>query len=146
MKFIFLLSHIAFGVLSTLLAAVALHYSLIDNFKKTIRFALSEFIASSLATIAAALYYVLYYQTDKKIILDGQLPITHSVFMEVKEHAFILFFLLSIYFQLRIWFTAIDNSTTFKRESRMVLISIVCLGLLMSAMGIIVNMGFRVNQ
>ena len=110
------------------------------------RFILFEFVATSVTLITAAIYYVVYYQTDKHIITEGKLPMAHSVFMEVKEHSFIMFFLLSLYLQFRIRFTDISDSTSFNKENKMILMGIIFLGLLMSAMGIIVNMGFRVNQ
>lgn len=146
MKFVFLILHILLGVSGTILATIALHYSIVNNTGKMIRFAFAEFVATSLALLAAALYYIRYYQDDKHIIISGKLPMAHSVFMEVKEHSFILFFLLSLYFQLRIKFTDTTDTISFKKETEMVFICIIFLGLLMSAMGIMVNMGFRVNQ
>ena len=146
MKFVFLLLHVLFGVTGTILAAVALHYCFIQNRKRIIQFALFEFISTSFALITGAVYYIFYYQLEKHIILDGKFPVAHSVFMEVKEHSFILFFLLSVYYQLRIRFTHSGNEAAFISESKMVLLCILFLGLLMSAMGILVDMGFRINQ
>ncbi len=135
-----------FGVTGTILAAVAMHYCFIENRKRIIQFATLEFISSSFALIAGGIYYIFYYQSEKSIIINGEFPMAHSMFMEVKEHSFIVFFLLSLYFQFRIHFTETKNDAAFNNESKMVLACILFLGILMSAMGILVDVGFRINQ
>ncbi len=145
-KFSFLALHILFGVAGTFLAAIALHFRLLNDGKKVNQFAFYEFLSSMLALVTAGVYYIIFYQPDKAIIINGKFPLAHELFMEVKEHVFIMFFLLSLYLQFRFWFTETEKDISFIKESKTVLILIIFLGVFMSVMGILVNIGFRVNQ
>ena len=145
-KFSFLAAHLFFGVGGNLFAIASLHFLLLGKQVKMVRFSFFEFLCSLLTVVSGACYYIFYYQPDKIKIITGKFPAAHNVFMEVKEHAFIMFFLISIYLQFRIFFTVNLESPNFKAESKMVLISIILLGLLMSVTGFMVNTGFRINQ
>ncbi len=46
--------------------------------------------------VAAGYWYVVYYATDKAIILNGAWPFAHNLFMESKEHAFFITLVLSL--------------------------------------------------
>jgi hypothetical protein len=111
-----------------------------------VNYSLAEFFASFISFITASLYYVLFYQADKYIIVEGYFPFAHSLFMEVKEHTFIIFILLSLYLQLRIRFSNKHLQIDFLKEIRVILVSLIILGIFISMMGIVVNMGFRINQ
>ncbi len=111
-----------------------------------VNYSLAEFLASGVSFITAAFYYVIFYQADKHIIVEGNFPLAHTLFMEVKEHTFILFILLSLYLQLRIRISNINMQTEFNKEVKVILVSLIMLGIFISLMGIIVNIGFRINQ
>jgi hypothetical protein len=111
-----------------------------------VNYSLAEFFASFISFITASLYYVLFYQADKHIIVEGYFPFAHLLFMEVKEHTFIIFILLSLYLQLQIRFSNKQLQIEFLKEIRVILVSLIILGVFISMMGILVNIGFRINQ
>jgi hypothetical protein len=111
-----------------------------------VNYSLAEFFTSCFSFITASIYYVYFYQTDKHIIVEGNFPLAHTLFMEVKEHTFILFILLSLYLQLRIRLSNSNVQIEFNKEVKVILISLIMLGVFISMMGIIVNIGFRINQ
>jgi hypothetical protein len=45
-------------------------------------------------------YYVVFYHTDKALILKGPVPWAHSYFMETKEHLFFIPLILALYLPL----------------------------------------------
>ena len=45
----------------------------------------------------AGYWYVVYYGPEKAIIKAGPWPFAHSIFMEVKEHVFLMLLLLATY-------------------------------------------------
>jgi hypothetical protein len=130
----------------TVYAILSLHYLINSEQNKFKKHATLECICTLIAAFAGGWHYVNYYQQDKAIILSGAFPMAHSLFMEVKEHLFIVLILISLFLQVRIRFTHVEFNAEFQKESKGILYSIVILGLAMSALGIIVNMGFRVNQ
>jgi hypothetical protein len=126
---------------------ISLHYLFKSSGRKFTKYAVLEFVFTLLTTFTGGIHYVDGYQQDKKIILNGSFPLAHSLFMEVKEHLFIALLLISLFLQVRIHFTHFSfNDPAFQQESKTILVSIIALGLIMSLLGIIVNMGFRINQ
>ena len=124
---------------------ISLRYVYDSKWEKFKRFSLLEFIATIMSMFGGGWYYVNDYQKDKHLILNGKFPMAHLLFMEVKEHLFITFFLISLFLQLRIYFTQVSYDKLFQKETKVVLYSMVFLGLMMAIMGLFVSMGFRVN-
>jgi hypothetical protein len=146
-KILLIVSHVLLGVLGTVCAMLSLHHLIRSSTKKFVRYAVLEFVFTLSTTFTGGLHYENGYQEDKKIILNGSFPLAHSLFMEVKEHLFITLLLISLFLQVRIHFTRFNfNDRGFQREGKTILVSIIILGLLMSLLGVVVNMGFRINQ
>jgi hypothetical protein len=53
-----------------------------------------------LAWLLGGWYYVVFYHTDKALILKGPYPGAHSFFMETKEHLFFIPLILALYLPL----------------------------------------------
>jgi ABC-type uncharacterized transport system YnjBCD permease subunit len=145
-KFGILFLHVFFGMLSTVFASISLHYNSKNDSIKILNYSLMEFFASLITFISASIYYVYFYQADKHIVVNGKFPIAHTLFMEVKEHTFILYILLSLYLQMRLRFSYEQVQKNFNKEIKVVLVSLVMLGIFISILGIAVNIGFRINQ
>src|SRR5580658_6229116 len=50
-----------------------------------------------LAFLIGGYWYVVFYKSDKAIILKGPWPLAHSFFMETKEHLVIMLLMLATY-------------------------------------------------
>ena len=146
MKFVILFLHVCLGMAGTFFSALALHHLKLNNNAALLRWMRFEFFSSVLCTFFAALYYLQYYQPDKHILTNGKFPMAHFFMMEVKEHSFIFFILLSLYFQLRLFFSGFRQEEQFVKESEVVIWCLIILSSLMSLMGLVVNFGFRINQ
>ena len=87
--------------------------------------------------------YVVFYKTDKSIILKGPWPFAHNFFMETKEHLVIMLLLLATYLPI-----AARNNLTANRGARQLVLCvcglIVLMGLLMEGDGGIIAMGVKV--
>ena len=73
------------------------------GFLKT--FSLISFLSYAASWATAAYYYVLLYgKAVKPVILAGKYPWAHTIFMESKEHIFLLIPFLSLLTAAIIWF------------------------------------------
>jgi hypothetical protein len=145
MKALLIIMHVVFGVSGTVMALIALHYLKVNKWKAFKTFSFVEFLVTCISFITGGIYYLTDYQKDKLIILAGDHPWAHSLFMEVKEHLFLSFFLLSLFLQLRLAFTNYEQDIEFRKESQTVLKVLVATGLVISFMGFMISMGFRVT-
>jgi len=95
-----------------------------------------------LAFLIGGYWYVVFYKTDKNIILKGPWPFAHNFFMETKEHLVIMLLLLVTYLPI-----AAANDLA-NRGARQVMLwvsgLIVLLALLMEGEGGIIAMGVKV--
>jgi hypothetical protein len=48
-------------------------------------------------------WYLHFYPADKALILHGPWPFAHNLFMETKEHLFLLVLILSLYLPIAAW-------------------------------------------
>ena len=95
-----------------------------------------------LSFLIAGYWYVVFYKTDKAIILKGPWPFTHNFFMETKEHLVILLLLLTTYLPI----AAASNLATNKEARRVVLWvagMVILLALVMEGDGGAVAMGVK---
>lgn len=104
---------------------------------------MAEFALTLLSFLAGGLYYVLYYQDEKQIILNGPAPHAHTFFMEVKEHVFFILVLLSLYlFVITRGLHATINDHKIKLI-KMTLMAIFALGFFMIAFGEFIDAGVK---
>jgi uncharacterized membrane protein YwaF len=97
---VILMAHVVFGV-GCLLAAVWLFvdvwHASETNLGRIRIIAWSAAACMWAAFIIAGYWYVVWYPSDKAIILKGPWPWAHSFFMETKEHLVIMLLLLTTY-------------------------------------------------
>ena len=141
-----LLAHPTVGALG-ILAAVwvfveALNAS--DQNKSRIRaasLAVSAFIWASY--VVGGYWYVTFYYADKARIVAGPWPFAHSIFMETKEHVFLLLLLLATFLPI----AAFNNLAISRGARNLVLWSsalVVLIGLVMEGAGAFISMGVKV--
>jgi len=97
-----------------------------------------------LAFVVAGYFYVLFYKTDKAIILKGPWPFAHNFFMETKEHLVIMLLMLATYLPI----AAAGNLWVNQGARRVVLWVagiIILLALTMEGEGGIIAMGVKVG-
>lgn len=113
-------------------------YAVVEVFSWTAVFA---FIAS---WITGAYYYVAYYgKAVKPRILDGGYPFAHQVFMEAKEHVFILIPFLAIVSALGVCVLRYEEDATLKRAVAIIAGVTLVLGVLAAAAGILISGAVR---
>src|SRR3989344_4108764 len=145
---ILLIAHIIFGLLGVI-AFYAVWMGLLKH-KPSPRFlkfsSLWGFIALVLSWFTGGYYYVAYYGTTvKPVIKAGGYPWAHALFMEAKEHVFLLLPFLAAVVALVIWFwsermeteTATPLGSGFQIKRSLVLLSglITVLGIIITLAG-----------
>ncbi|HEY1047329.1 MAG TPA: hypothetical protein VGF79_12865 [Bacteroidia bacterium] len=137
-------------VLSGTLGSSAALWAMVDlkniengSAKRVSNACMAEFVLTLLSLLAGGLYYVLFYQDEKQIILNGPSPIAHTFFMEVKEHVFFILLLLSLYLFVitRHLHAAIDVQKI--RLIKITLMAIFTLGFLMIGFGEFIDAGVK---
>jgi len=97
-----------------------------------------------LAFVFAGYFYVLFYKTDKAIILKGPWPFAHNFFMETKEHLVIMLLMLATYLPI-----AASGDLWVNQGARRVVLwvagIIIMLALAMEGEGGIIAMGVKVG-
>ncbi len=101
-----LLAHATFGVLGTLSAVWVFVETLNareQNAWRIRRAALAVAIYMVLAWIFGGYWYLHYYPVERAMILKGSWPFAHTLFMETKEHLFLMTLILSLYLPIAAW-------------------------------------------
>jgi hypothetical protein len=96
-----------------------------------------------LAYLVGGYWYLVFYYTDKAIILKGPWPFAHSFFMEMKEHVAIMLLLLATYLPI----AAASNTAANKAARKIVLWVvglIVMIGVAIDGAGAIIGIGVKV--
>jgi hypothetical protein len=140
-----LLAHPTFGALG-ILAAVWVFVEALNakngNQKRlqTASLATAGFIWA--AYLIGGYWYVLYFAADKARILAGPWPVSHTFFMETKEHVFLGLLLLATFLPI----AAFNNVAANKGARTLVLWSaafVVLIGLAMEGAGAVISMGVK---
>ncbi len=132
--------HVATGVIGSFLPIYIFLESLkhIDkiNIKKVRQNALISFIFILISWVVAGIYYVqVYGPIVRGPILDNK-PIVHFVFMESKEHLFLIIPFLSLLVLLLSWFKLTDE---YKKILRTSVLFLVILTIYMCVAGYIIT-------
>lgn len=97
-----------------------------------------------LTYIIAGYWYVVYYGSDKAIIKLGPWPFAHNIFMEVKEHVFLMLLLLSSYLPI-----VANKSIASNKSARKVLLwvsgLIIPISLFMEGSGAIISSAVKIG-
>ena len=140
-----LMAHVVFGV-GCLLAAVwifvdVLHASAANQARiRRMSWALAAAMWSAFLT--GGYWYVVFYKTDKSLILRGPWPFAHDYFMETKEHFVITLLLLATYLPI----AASNNLAANKDARRLVLVVaglVAALALMAEGHGAMIAMGVK---
>jgi len=145
MKDVLLFLHPTFGVLG-LLAAVWVFVEALNasdaNRRRLWLASLAVAACFVLTWVLGGWYYVVFYHTDKALILEGPYPWAHSFFMETKEHLFFIPLILALYLPLVTRFR-IDVNRTARAMALVVAGLIVLNGLALEGAGAIIDWGAK---
>src|ERR1700677_128472 len=95
-----LLAHATVGVLGTLSALWVFVEALNareQNVERIRRIALAGAFFMCAALILGGYWYLHFYPAERALILKGPWPFAHNLFMETKEHLFLMTLILSLY-------------------------------------------------
>jgi hypothetical protein len=141
-----LLAHATFGVLGTLSAVWVFVETLNareQNAWRIRRAALAVAIYMGLAWIFGGYWYLNFYPVERAMILKGPWPFAHTLFMETKEHLFLMTLILSLYLPIAAW----DELHVRAAARKMVLcvaMLIVLTGLSIEGAGAVIDHGVKV--
>jgi hypothetical protein len=97
-----------------------------------------------LAYLIGGYWYVVFYSTDKALILKGPWPFAHEFFMEMKEHVVLMLLLLATYLPI-----ASSSNLFVNKSSRNVVLwvagLIALIGMAMDGSGAIIGMGAKIG-
>jgi|SRR3989344_2848836 len=97
-----------------------------------------------LSWITGAYYYVVYYGVEvKPRIVEGEFPWAHQVFMEAKEHVFLLIPFLAVVVLLAVYALREHENPALKSATSALIATALVLGVFVAAAGIIVSGGVR---
>ena len=145
MNEVIMMAHVFFGVaclVSTVWVFVEALNASEANQARIRRASRAAAVFMWLAFVVAGYFYVLFYKTDKAIILKGPWPFAHNFFMETKEHLVIMLLLLVTYLPI----VTAGNLVANKDARRVVLWVaglIVLLALIMEGNGAVIAMGVK---
>ena len=142
---IILFAHPTFGVLG-ILAAVWVFVEALNastgNRQRLRAAALLVTIFMVLAWLFGGYWYLVYFPTEKALILGGPWPFAQDLFMETKEHLFFVLLILSFYLPV----VAAADLTSSRGARAMVMVVagfIVLNGLAIEGAGAVVNHGAK---
>jgi hypothetical protein len=143
---VILMTHVLFGMLcivtSVWVFVDVLHASEANQARiRTMSLAVAVFMW--LAYLIGGYWYVLFYSTDKALILKGPWPFAHNFFMEMKEHVALMLVLLTTYLPI-----AASSNLFSNRSARSLVLCvaalIVLIGMVLDGSGAIIGMGAKV--
>ncbi len=145
MNEILLMTHVFFGVLCVISSVWVFVDSLSaseSNLRRIRLLSRACAIFMFIAFVIAGYWYVIYYKTDKALILKGPWPFSHNFFMETKEHLAIMLLMVVSYLPI-----ATSNNLATNKEARSVVLCvsaiIALLALAMEGEGAIIAMGVK---
>jgi hypothetical protein len=141
-----LLAHATLGVLGTLSAVWVFVEALNareQNAERTRTAALAVAFFMVAAWVIGGYWYLHYYPAERALILKGPWPFAHNIFMETKEHLFLMTLILALYLPI----AARDRLYSNRAARRMVLsvaMLIVLTGLSIEGAGAVIDHGVKV--
>jgi hypothetical protein len=141
-----LLTHAGLGVLGILSALWVFVEALNareENAKRIRNASLAAAIFMIAAWIVGGDWYLHYYPADEALILKGPWPFAHNLFMETKEHLFLLTLILSFYLPIAA-FQKLHANASARKMVLWVALLIVANGMAIEGFGAIVNHGAKI--
>ena len=142
-----LLAHATFGVLATLSAVWVFVEALNardQNLQRIRTAALAVAIFMVAAWILGGYWYLHFYSVERAMILRGPWPFAHNVFMETKEHLFLMTLILSFYLPI-----AARDKLASNAAARSMVLSVAALialsGLALEGSGAVIEHGVKVE-
>jgi hypothetical protein len=141
-----LLAHATVGVLGTLSALWVFVETLNAREENTgrirmIAFAVAVFMCAAL--ILGGYWYLHFYPVERAMILKGPWPFAHNLFMETKEHLFLMTLILSLYLPIATR-DCLYSSTAARKMVLGVSMLIVVTGLTIEGAGAVIDHGVKV--
>lgn len=141
-----LMTHVMFGV-ACIVATVWVFVDVLNanetNLKRIKRISQAAAVFMWIAFVAGGYWYVIFYHTDKAIILKGPWPFAHKYFMETKEHLVIMLLMLATYLPI-----AASNNLVTSKDARGLVLWVAgiipLLGLMIEGHGAVIAMGVKV--
>jgi hypothetical protein len=141
------MAHVLFGV-ACLVAAVWVFVDVLNasasNQSRIRKLSCAAAVFMWLAFLIAGYWHVVFYKTDKAVILKGPWPFAHSFFMETKEHLVIMLLMLATYLPIAASGNLVVNKEA-RRLTLWVAAMVVLLALMMEGEGAIIAMGVKVG-
>lgn len=142
-----LFAHATFGVLGTLSAVWVFVEALNareQNLRRIRTAALTVAIFMVGAWIFGGYWYLVYYPVERAMILQGPWPFAHNVFMETKEHLFLMTLILSFYLPIAAR-DKLASSAAARRMTLCVAALIALSGLALEGSGAVIEHGVKVE-
>jgi hypothetical protein len=143
---VIVLAHAGFGVLGILSAVWVFVEALNAHPRNSARIRAAAWVVPLCMAGAGLLggdWYLHAYPADKALILGGPWPFAHSLFMETKEHLFLLVMILSLYLPIAASEKLHANATARKLVLWVALL-IALNGLTIEGFGAVVNHGAKI--
>jgi hypothetical protein len=141
-----LLAHATVGVLGTLSALWVFVEALNareQNAERIRRIALAVAFFMCAALILGGYWYLHFYPAERALILKGPWPFAHNLFMETKEHLFLMTLILSLYLPIAAR-DRLYSSTVARKMVLAVSMLIVVTGLTIEGAGAVIDHGVKV--
>lgn len=143
---VILMTHVLFGMLC-IIASVWVFVDVLNaseaNQARIKGLSVAVAVFMWLAYLIGGYWYVVFYATDKALILKGPWPFAHNFVMEMKEHVILMLLLLATYLPI-----AASSNLFANRSARRVVLwvagLIVLIGMTMDGSGAIIGMGAKV--
>jgi len=143
---VILMTHVLFGMLC-IIASVWVFVDVLNaseaNQARIKGLSVAVAVFMWLAYLIGGYWYVVFYATDKALILKGPWPFAHNFVMEMKEHVILMLLLLATYLPI-----AASSNLFANRSARSVVLwvagLIVLIGMTMDGSGAIIGMGAKV--
>lgn len=137
-----LIAHVLLGIIG-----VGASYAyFVRLYKKTLptaslrRWSLAAFMSYFLSWITAGYYYVVYYGSSVKPLVQKSLPWAHTVFMETKEHLFLFLPFLALVLFVA---TFVENNNEAKPSAlsslRLLAGTILVIGIFVTLAGVVIS-------
>lgn len=137
-------------VITGLVGIAAIHFGYMQYIRRTPPLRLVEALVASsvffllISWASGALYYVRHYGANvKPRILEGAYPWAHAVFMEAKEHVFILLPFAAFLCFVLIRTERLNGDASMKRATSTLLLVTLALGAAVALSGIIISGAVR---
>jgi len=143
---VILLAHASMGVLGTLSALWVFVEALNareGNAQRIRRIAGAVAIFMGVTCILGGYWYLHFYPAERALILKGPWPFAHNLFMETKEHLFLMTMILSFYLPIAAQDRLFSNAAA-RRMVLCVAMLIVLTGLAIEGAGAVIDHGVKV--